>query len=182
MSGFSPYPAGEGPTPASLPAPPVSVQNAVKLMYAGAVFSALGLLLVFSARSQIKKAVIAASPNASTVTVNSAVSLAIGSALIGGLIGVGIWLWMAAMNKRGRAWARVTGTVFFGINTLFVLVGFAQHPTVANEIVSLVTWLVGLGAVILLWRPESSAFFRASKNPATQNPGFGGASDAPWPG
>ena len=163
-------------------APPPSVRNAVNLMYLGAVLSALNLLLIFAVKSQIKKAVIAASPSASTTTVNSAVNVAIAFAVIGGLIGVGIWLWMAAMNKRGRNWARITGTVFFGIDTLIFLLSFAQHSTVVNEIGSLLTWLVGLGAVILLWRPESSAYFNASRNPASQNPGFGGPPGAAWPG
>jgi hypothetical protein len=31
------------------------------------------------------------------------------------LIGVGLWIWMAQMNKAGKNWARITSTVFFAI-------------------------------------------------------------------
>ena len=35
--------------------------------------------------------------------------------------------------------------------------------TVLGLIVPVLTWLVGLAAVWLLWRPDSSAFFKAQR-------------------
>jgi hypothetical protein len=37
---------------------------------------------------------------------------------------------------------------------------FSEPKTALGLIFPVLTWLVGLGAVFLLWRPESSAFFK----------------------
>ena len=42
--------------------------------------------------------------------------------VIGGLIAIGLWLWMAWANGRGRGWARVLSAVLFGINTLTLVI------------------------------------------------------------
>ena len=47
-------------------------------------------------------------------------------AIIFGLIGIGLWLWMAYANKAGKNWARITATAFFGLDTLSVLTSFRQ--------------------------------------------------------
>lgn len=50
-----------------------------------------------------------------------------------GLIALGLWIWMAVMNGKGRNWARVTGTVFGALSlagslsTLGNLVGRRQR-------------------------------------------------------
>jgi hypothetical protein len=36
---------------------------------------------------------------------------------------------------------------------------------VASRLVGLLIWLIGLGAIVLLWRAESSAFFKAPRVP-----------------
>ena len=37
---------------------------------------------------------------------------------------------------------------------------FSEPKTVLGLVFPVLTWLVGLGAVWLLWRPESTAFFK----------------------
>jgi hypothetical protein len=69
-------------------------------------------------------------------------------------------MWMARANKAGKNWARITGTVFFGIDTLDLLGLFAQRPAALSVVFALVIWLIGLGTVIMLWRRESTAFFK----------------------
>ena len=170
MTNIPSYPSG-APVPPDRPNAPPPVLNAVKLMYAGAVLSALGLIFVLATKSRIKRDIINANPNSSLSSDNRAVNIVIVGAVIGGLIGIGLWIWMAAMNRRGHSWARITGTVFFGINTLG-LIGLTQHTTALSKIVTVLTWLVGLAAVILLWRPESSAFFNTPQYPDYPPPGF----------
>ena len=90
------------------------------------------------------------------------------------LIAAGSWLWMARANKRGRSWARITATVFFGILTageLAWLIAFLAHKVTLAAIyvgldVSLcfVYWLVALSAVVLLWRRSSSDYYTAAGN------------------
>jgi hypothetical protein len=87
------------------------------------------------------------------------------------LIVTGLWLWMAWANKRGRSWARIMATVFFGILTagglaLLVMVltgGFLPAAGLAWA-AFLGYWLPGLGAVILLWQRSSSDYYTAAGN------------------
>jgi hypothetical protein len=161
MASYPPLPGHpEGmPTPMHRPAPPPSVQSAVKLMYAGAAFSALGLLLGLGARSTIRAAVLQAQPKASIATINADVSAYVAAAIAAGIIGVGLWIWMAFANGRGRSWARVTGTVFFGFDCLGIVVSLTQAAPGASKLIGGLVWLAGLGAVIYLWKPDSSAYF-----------------------
>ena len=78
---------------------------------------------------------------------------------LAGLALIALWLWMARATSRGKNWARILSTVLFGLATLQLLGnhGFAQVFFAA------LTWLTGLPAVWLLWRPASSAFFKSAK-------------------
>jgi hypothetical protein len=81
---------------------------------------------------------------------------------------IALWLWMARANGRGRNWARIVSTVLFGAATLDLTGAFSWPPGIRLSLVPMVfgptgpvlTWLVGLAAVWLLWRPASGAFFR----------------------
>jgi hypothetical protein len=66
---------------------------------------------------------------------------------------------MAWANKRGKNWARITGTVFFGLYTLDLILVAARAASGISTVFAVVTWLVGLGATIMLWRRDSSAYF-----------------------
>jgi hypothetical protein len=134
-------------------------------MYAGAALALIGFIYTISTRSQLKKDVINANPHASASSINQTVNEVIVVSVIGGLIGVGLWLWMAEMNKRGRSWARVLSSVFFALDTLSLIEGMTQSTPALSKVLAVATWLVGLGAILLLWRPESSAFFSASRYP-----------------
>ena len=58
--------------------------------------------------------------------------------IVGALIAVALWLWMAWANNRGRNWARIVSAVFFGISTLDLLISFATVRGVGDLIVGLV--------------------------------------------
>jgi hypothetical protein len=81
------------------------------------------------------------------------------------VISIGLWVWVALMNKAGRSWARIVATVLFGLDTLFLLLGVAQAGAAAGTLVSILTWLIGLGAVIYLWRRDASEYFTAQSPP-----------------
>ena len=76
---------------------------------------------------------------------------------------MGLWLWMAWANKRGKNWARITGTVFFALYTLDLILVAARSASGISTVFAIVTWLVGLGATIMLWRRESSGYFHAEE-------------------
>ena len=83
--------------------------------------------------------------------------------IIGSLICIGLWLWLAAACKRGHGWARIVGTVLFGINTLGYIVTLARPGIPAIKSVHLLIWLIGLVTVIQLFRRQSSEFFAATR-------------------
>jgi hypothetical protein len=158
-----PYPsAGQMPEPAR-PEPPPSVQTAVKLMFAGAVVSAIGLVVSLATVSNIKSTLHSANPSLTPTQLHDLQTLVIALAVVSGAIGIGLWTWMAFANRAGKSWARIVATVFFGIDTLFLLVGILRAGVAAGSFVSILIWLIGLGAIILLWRPESTAFFQARR-------------------
>ena len=142
-----------------LPAPP-SVAKAVKLMYAGAAVSTISLIISLADISGTKSAIRKARPNLTAAQVSSLNTFIISLAVVSGLIGVGLWLWMARANNQGRNWARILSTILFCLATLDLVGVFSEPKTALGLIFPVLTWLVGLGAVFLLWRPESSAFFK----------------------
>jgi hypothetical protein len=151
---------GQVPETQDVQQPPTSVQTAVRLMYAGAAISAisfiLGLVTIGSVRHTLEKQ----NPTYSASKISSLVNAEIGIVVVAGVIGVGLWLWMAWANKRGKNWARITGTVFFGLYTLDLILVAARSASSTSTVFAIVTWLVGLGATIMLWRRESSSYFQ----------------------
>jgi hypothetical protein len=154
---------GQLPETATGGQPPTSVQTAVRLMYAGAIISGisfiLGLVTIGSVRHTLEKDY----PSYSASKISSLVNAEIAIVVIAGIIGVGLWLWMAWANKRGKNWARITGTVFFGLYTLDLIFVAARAASGISTVFAIVTWLIGLGATIMLWRRDSTAYFKGQE-------------------
>jgi hypothetical protein len=142
-----------------LPAPP-PVVNAAKLMYVGAAVSTVSLIISLADIGGVKTAIKKAKPSWTAAQVNQYDRFLISVAIVSGVIGIALWLWMARANNQGKNWARILSTVLFCLATLDLIGVFSQPKTVLGLVFPLLTWLVGLGAVFLLWRPESSAFFK----------------------
>ena len=154
------YPSSGKPVELQRPPAPPSVANAVKLMYAGAAVSAVSLIISLADISGTKTAIRRARPNLTATQVSQLNTFIISLAIVSGLIGIGLWLWMARANNQGKNWARIVSTVLFGLATLDLVGVFSQPKTLLGLIFPVLTWLVGLGAIWLLWRPDSTAFFR----------------------
>ena len=154
------YPSSGKPVePEQLPAPP-PVMNAVKLMYVGAAVSTVSLIVSLADIGGTKAAIKKAKPSLTATQINQLNTFIISLAIVSGVIGVALWLWMARSNNQGKNWARILSTVLFCLATLDLIGVFSQPKTVLGLVFPLLTWLVGLGAVWLLWRKESSAFFK----------------------
>ena len=154
------YPSSGKPVePEQLPAPP-PVMNAVKLMYVGAAVSTVSLVITLADIGGVKTAIKKAKPSWTAAQVNQYDRFLISVAIVSGVIGIALWLWMARANNQGRNWARILSTVLFCLATLDLVGVFSEPKTVLGLVFPVLTWLVGLGAVFLLWRPESSAFFK----------------------
>ena len=153
---------GEMPSEPSRPAPPRPVRTAVLFMYTGAALSAVSLIVTVLSFHSIERAIRNASSTLTAHQVHNDAIVAVTIAVVESLIAIGLWLLMAWGNKNGQSWARIVATVLFGLNTLFLLLSFVRATVSASLAFSLLVWLVGLGAIVLLWRKESSQYFAAT--------------------
>jgi hypothetical protein len=174
-------PGRRRPTKAELP---LAVLTAARLMYLGAVVTALNILFgnqvktgytqqaadqtTDAAGDRIAAAkypgkgldLMAKSATAAArhfTTMAGEISLVVG---LGGLIGVVCWLVLAAAARRGRSWAPTVATLLLGLDTaglLVVLLGTHNDPGVRATTV--IIWIIGLAATILLWGRQARDFF-----------------------
>jgi hypothetical protein len=81
-----------------------------------------------------------------------------------------LWVLMARKNRSGRSWARIVASVLFALSTFSVYSSVnSLHAGETVRVVDIVSfvlvvaeWLCGLGAVALLWRSESTAYFKSN--------------------
>jgi hypothetical protein len=163
---YQQYPgdAAQSREPSSPASAPQSVLRAVKVMYVGLAVSLIGIIVDMTTLSATRSAILNRNPGYTPTQLNNAEHLQIGLFIAGGLIGAALWLWMAQSCRAGKGWARVVSTVFFGIDTLSVLVGTAAvQGGGLSRIYGILVWVIGLIAIILLWQRSSSDYFRAPR-------------------
>ena len=162
------YPSSGQPVEPLRPPAPAPVLTAVKLMYAGAVVSAVELIIGLAL---IAVDIEAAARGHSWATASPpSKPLVFTLWIVFGLAVVALWLWMARANGQGRNWARILSTVLFGLAALQLPGGFTQPVSHAGFGATVLyyggtalfaaAWLVGAAAVWLLWRPASRTFFK----------------------
>jgi hypothetical protein len=164
--GGYPQPYRPGPavplTPPPAPPPP-SVRNAVRLMYAGAGYTAVYAIGIIAAAAAIIK------KNATQVTTthHATVGGVVVLTIVLSLIEVAVWLGIARACRYGKNWARITGTVLFGLHTLglFDVLANPHSGLALVKLLTVIGWLIGCGAVVYLWQRPSSAFFKATALP-----------------
>jgi hypothetical protein len=162
---YQPYPSsGQAPEPVRQ-GPPASVVMAVRLMYAGAVVSALSLVISLATIGNLRTSLHNANPKLTPSQLHTLQTGYTVALVAFGLIGIGLWVWMALMNKAGRSWARIVASVLFGLNTLALLLGLARGGGSAGSLAALLPWLIGLGAIVFLWRRDASEYFTAMSGP-----------------
>jgi hypothetical protein len=158
---YQPYPSGNQQPVPQPPAQPQPVRNAVLLMYAGAALSAIEIIIGLTTIASLKNAIRSRYPGYSSSQLHTAEVVGVTTVVVIGLIAIALWLWMAWANGAGKSWARVVATVFFGLNTIDLLSLIARPHATLGLLLAVLVWLVGLGAIVLLWRRESSAYYQA---------------------
>ncbi len=151
------------PEPSPRPSVPQSVTRAVYAMYAGAAASLIGIIIDMTMLSTIKSTLKSNNPTWTTTKLNNAEHAVIAEFIIVGLIGAAFWIWMAWSCRAGKSWARIVSTVLFGLDTVGLVTGAASSGAVGVRIYSVVVWLIGLAAIILLWQRSSSEYFAAHR-------------------
>jgi serine/threonine kinase PknH len=152
-----PQPYRTGSPGATVPLP-ASMVTAVRLMYAGAAFALIWAIGVIVVSVNIAKHYSLASESGDH-RLAGAVTLAI----LLCAADIALWLAIARACRRGSSGARVAGTVLFAVHTVGVLgvVTSSQAGLGPAKVLTLIGWLIALGAVMALWQPPSSAFFTA---------------------
>jgi hypothetical protein len=176
---YQPYPGGDQPPQQSgqfaqpgAPVPrsiPPSVARAVQVMYLGALASLVGIIIELLTRHSLRTFIADhATRNGSRLTATQVADTyhaELVVLVVVGLIGVGLWIWMARANKAGRNWARITSTVFFALDTIGAiggLAGGALSGGSVNRFYGLVVWVIGVVAIVLLWQRTSSEYFKGA--------------------
>lgn len=151
--------------PATSNAQPASILAAVKVMYAGAVASAVFAVLGFTQRGVVRDALAkdnATRPPNKRYTdqqLDSFTSNSITFSVVLGLICVLLWVWMARANRRGRSWARTISTVLAGLGVLSFVFSVASAGSIIGKVIGAIVAALGVIAVYLLWRPDSRQFY-----------------------
>jgi hypothetical protein len=187
---YGQYPAfGYGQPPAPPSERPQPLVIAVWLMYVAAVLEIVYVVAegqwLGSYMSSLFNAIDATDTSGSGTQVPASaikdVFLVI--SIVGGIIAVLIWLWLAWKNRTGRNWARVVSTVLFalsclglpglltgGLSTMPSTLTNADGATVAVPPLAIpawliaggvVQWLLGLAIIILLWQRAASRYYEA---------------------
>jgi len=176
-----PAPPGERPQPLVIAVWLMYVAAAVEIVYAVAEGQWLG-----SYMSSFFTAIEAADTSGSGTQVPTGAikAVVLVSLIVGGVVAVLIWLWMAWKNRAGRNWARIMATVLFGlsclslpelltgghISTMPSTITTASGTTVAVPrldipagltALGVVDWLLGLATIILLWQGAASRYYEA---------------------
>jgi hypothetical protein len=153
---------------------PAPVLGAARLMYLGAVVTALNLIFGTLVRARYTKSAansqliavrfagtargLRASDAAEhATTMANDIAVVVG---LGGFIGVLCWLVIAGACRRGRGWTRIAATVLLGLDIaglLIVLLDTHNDPTV--RVTTVIIWLIGLAATIPLWGRRARDFF-----------------------
>jgi hypothetical protein len=171
---YQPYPTGGGSNEMAgtteRPPQPPALRNAVRLMWLGAALALISVIVTLAFSSKIKSSVSKAAIKANTTRrsdgkavltasqIHTLASVTVIGVAVVGIIAVLLWAWMAWANNKGRNWARVVATVLFGLNTISLVIE-AGRASIAIIFVVL-GWLVGLAAVVLLWRKATTAYVR----------------------
>ena len=161
----SPPPPPPGPAEPP-PERPGSLSAAVRLMQLGAVLSLLSvivsLLTLDTLKDTIGDAMRETDPDVSQATIDAAYSVGIFSGMVGGVIAVGLWLWMAWKNGQGRSWARIVATVFGALNLIFTAVSFGSPGMTAMSLgFGAINLVLAAVIIVLLWQKPSSAYYNA---------------------
>jgi hypothetical protein len=141
---------------------PGAVRTATRLMYAGLAATVVALISGLMNLGQYTRAATDAKDHFRHILEAhyNQMAGAMAIAVVADLLGIACWVALAIACRRGRGWTRVTGTVLLCLYTvvmLFVLVGTHNDP--GARFFTLLTWVLGVAAVIPLWTRQARDFF-----------------------
>lgn len=158
---------GRDPEDSAIPAP---VRRAVRFMLGGGAMTLLvavfWLIVAFADKNALTDS------NGKKLTNGQFAGGVVQVFLVEFLIPTLLWVLMARFNRAGATWARIVASVLCAIDTYlsFGLVNSLRSGetlTVADIVyivLTLASWVIGVIAIALLWRGESSVYFRERRS------------------
>jgi uncharacterized membrane protein len=143
---------------------PPPVHYAVWLMYGGAAVSLAAAIADIVTKNEVRE-IIARTPISRNLIGTATTSTFVMAAAVN-LLAVVLWLVMARWNAKGSITARTLASVLFGLRTVAALIGPGELSAlgpwpVAARVLTVLGWLLGLGAIVLLWQRTSTVFIKA---------------------
>jgi hypothetical protein len=138
---------------------PRSVLNAARLMLLRSAVGVVSLIVLFATKDDLKKRILADSPDATNATVNAALGVAAGF----GLVILVFYVFLAFQVRKGTSWARIVTFVIAGLGVLGGLVSFRQPDPPLSRVLGVIVGVIDIAVVLLLASSESNAFFRSSR-------------------
>jgi hypothetical protein len=142
---------------------PGTVRQAVRAMYGGAAVSLIYLISSVATQGSAKTAIERRFPRLTAGQIITEQHVLLIAGIVSGLIAIAAWILVARACLAGKNWARITGTVLFGLATLDALGGLINPVAVPVKILAFVIWLFGLIAVVRLWQAACTAYFKAPR-------------------
>lgn len=161
LAGLEKKLAGREPDDSAVPSP---VRKAVRFMLGGALITLVAGVFTIIATLADPRLI-----NNGKQPTSGALSGDIVQVVLLSLVYCALWVLMARMNRSGQVWARIVASVLFAISTYSLYAAInslhaGEYLAVVNIIsfiLAVAEWVCGLGAVALLWRSESSVYFKA---------------------
>ena len=161
LAGLEKRLAGREPHDSDVPTP---VRQAVRFMLCGALVTVVAGVFTVVATLADPRLITSGNQPTSRQLAGDIVQI-----ILLTLVYAGLWVLMARMNRSGRGWARIVASVLFAVSTysLYATVKSlhsGEYLAVVNIIsfvLAVAEWICGLGAIAMLWRGESSIYFRA---------------------
>ncbi|MFD7078082.1 hypothetical protein ACFV9G_28005 [Nocardioides sp. NPDC059952] len=180
--GYQPYPAAVAPP--TVPAErPKTLTYAVIGMWIGGLLSVVSMVFLLTMDTTEMKTLLVTEMekqptyDPSVLEAREMADVFVPIIQIGGavlaVISLGVWIWMAVMNGKGRNWARIVATVLGALSLAGSLssvgniagnaaLGGATMPMSAgNVVLSVLDPLLVIAILVLLWLRPSSAYFSA---------------------
>jgi len=156
--------ANTSATEVGTPPRPAVVDYAVYALIARCVFSLVSVFAFYGARDEVSRSLADANKNKhwSAETLHHNVNVWLRGNLISTLVTivmVAIVIWFL---RQGRNWARLLYLVFaiLVIRDVFEVFGFFQYHNFALRVLTGLVGLSSIAAIVLLFLPESNAYFR----------------------
>ncbi len=131
----------------------------VKLIYLAALAELAAVITIVATSTAVLDYVHRTAPSASHFA-----ALSLTKDEIAAPIAVVLLLWLAWAVGRRHDWARAVFFIFFGLATVSIIVALAESAAVvapADFAAGVLAWLLQLAAVVLIFTPQSTAYYRS---------------------